>query len=130
MSFYRRFAAPVVLAVFGTVSVLGTGLHLLPGCGHFHGPAYHVHAPGHHYTAHGHTGHHHSKPAKSEIGSAHTDCAICRFLAIPRALTLAPEIVDNGVRFEFVVFAATSQPDLSTERPYAARAPPQRSSNA
>jgi hypothetical protein len=119
MSFSRQFASQILLTVFGTVSVLGTGLHLLPGCGHSHGP-------GHRCTAHDHTCHHHAEKPDTESGvsESHSDCAICRFLAIPRALLSPPEVVDYGVPLEPILLKAISQPSLESERIYGARAPP------
>jgi hypothetical protein len=128
MSFFRQIAGPALVTVFATVSFLGTGLHLLPGCGHFHGHIFHAH--GHHCTAHHHAGHCHSEPKMSEIGTSHDDCAICRFLAIPRALTPPPAIVAIGLRFEPIVVAAVIPLSLDIERAYGARGPPQLSLNA
>jgi hypothetical protein len=128
MNLLRQLAAPVFSAVFATVLFLGTGLHLLPGCGHFHG-AFHY-CSGHHHIATFYANRGHAEFANSEAGHSHDDCAICRFLAIPRVLTPPPTIVTVGVRFEPTVDATFIPPSLDIERPYGARAPPRPSLNA
>ena len=118
MHFFRRFAAPVFVAVFGTVSLLGTGLHLLPGCNHFHD-----HAAAN-CCAHSHCGHQHAESGPSEISAPDTDCAICQFLAIPQVLTPAVEILTDGNFFTPLVTGEALQPTLDPERAYSARGPP------
>jgi hypothetical protein len=122
MSFFRQFAAPVVLTVFGTVSTLGTGLHLFPGCNHFHAPA----RSG---TAHTSCATHgqccHDQIERAECAIAPTDdCEICRVLAIPRLVSPPPAIIAFGIHFEPLIVAVPLQPTLEKERPYGARAPP------
>lgn len=117
MSFFRQFASSALLAVFGTVSLLGDGLHLLSGCDHHHAPA-------HCCAAHAHCEHHHAAQSECAIGPADSDCPICQFLAIPQALTAPPAIVAGSVRLEPLIVAAPLEPALDIERPYAARAPP------
>ena len=119
MCFFRRFAAPVVVAVFGTVSFLGTGLHLVPGCNHFHS-----HGSAHCCTSHGHCHHHDADPSQTELSTSDADCAICQFLAIPQVLTPPVEILTDGNFFEPLVARATLQPTLDPERIYSARGPP------
>jgi len=133
MSFIRQFAAPVLLTVFGTVSLLGTGLHLLPGCGHFH-------LPGHQCSVHDWTGqgwkghelydHHVVEGSTPAIGESHDDCAICQLLAIPQTLTPPPAMVAGGVRFEPLAEVTILEPTLTIWRLYGARAPPRLSANA
>lgn len=118
MYFFRQVAGPVLLTVFGAVSILGTGLHLLPGCGHFHGP-------GHHCRSHSHAKQQQvGDGSEYEPDCSHTDCPICRYLAIPRALTPPPQIISHIERREPLVAATILSPTLESERPYAARAPP------
>jgi hypothetical protein len=128
MSFIRQFAAPVLLTVFGTVSLLGTGLHLLPGCGHFH-------LPGHHCSGHDWIGQelccdHGADVSAPAVGESHDDCAICQLLAIPQTLTPPPAMVAGGVRFEPLAEATILEPSISIWRPYGARAPPRLSASA
>lgn len=122
MSLFRQFVAPVLLAVFGTVTFLGTGLHLLPGCGHSHGL-------GHFCSADGDACDHVPQSPTSEIGASNSDCAICRFLAIPQALTPPLKVIAYGVRCEPMSEEAILQPSIEGERLYSARAPPRLSSN-
>ena len=117
MRFYRQFAVRLLLAVVSTTSLLGSGLHLLPGCNHFHDQG-------------------HSSDANAECGAFHlahhgfddcksdSDCPICRFLAIPWAVTLQPQIIDCGRRIECLVAASTPRPAIEVVRLYGARAPP------
>jgi hypothetical protein len=126
MSFIRQIAIPVLLTVFGTVAFLGTGLHLIPGCGHFH-----VHAPWQQCADHLHAGHQHEKASHQHgFGTSHDDCAICRFLGLPRLLTSPPTLADGGNRIESIAVFVPAHAAREAARPYSARAPPCDSSNA
>ena len=119
MAFFRQFAAQVLLTAVSAISLLGTGLHLLPGSDHFHDQcdSCDEHADCNHF--HAHAGHHDHDNCNSS-----SNCAICRFLAIPWALTSPPAIVDSGRPFEFLVAAAANIPAIEAFRHYGARAPP------
>ena len=119
MAFFRQFAAQVLLTAVSAISLLGTGLHLLPGCDHFHDQcdSCDEHADCSHF--HAHAGHHDHDTCNSS-----SNCAICRFLAIPWALTSPPAIVDSGRPFEFLVAASANTPAIQAFRLYGARAPP------
>ncbi|HEX4415981.1 MAG TPA: hypothetical protein VH107_20280, partial [Lacipirellulaceae bacterium] len=97
------------------ISFLGTGLHLLPGCNHFHdlGLSSDSRADSRHFSA-----------ATHSDDDCDDDCPICRFIAIPWALTAPPAIIDCGVHFEPVAEALIISPALVVARPYGARAPP------
>jgi hypothetical protein len=126
MNFSRQIAVPALLTVFGTVSILGTGLHLISGCNHTHSP---MHCNG----AHRHVCHHPlgaKQQPVTEIGDSHEDCAICRFLALPRALTPPTAIIACGLPFKSIVPVAAEAPERAPARPYAARAPPRLPLNA
>lgn len=124
MSFIRQIAVPVLLTVFGTVSFLGTGLHLLPGCGHFH-------APWQHCALHAHSGGQHPQVTdENGLEKSHDDCEICRFVALPRILTPPPKPIAGGTHFERLLLAATLQYAGETQRAYAARGPPGDSATA
>jgi hypothetical protein len=116
MAFFRQTAARVLLTFVSVISFLGTGLHLLPGCNHFHNVrlASDPLAGAPHFSA----GHHDGDCDDD------SDCPICRFIAIPWALSTPPAIIDCDVHFEPVVAAPTSSPALAIARPYGARAPP------
>ena len=135
MSFIRQFAAPVLLTVFGTVSLLGTGLHLLPGCGHIHLPGHHCAAHDHGY-AHDHSYahdlycHHDGEESSPAVGGSHEDCAICQLLAIPQTLSPLPAMVAGGVHFEPLGETSLLEPSLAVWRPYGARAPPRHTASA
>jgi hypothetical protein len=117
MAFFRQFAAPVLLTVVSTISLLGSGLHLLPGCDHFHDSC--DSGLGRADCCHHGADHHDGDNCNSD-----SNCAICRFLAIPWALTLPPAIVDCGRPFEFLVVVSAKTPAIEAFRPYGARAPP------
>ena len=117
MALFRQFAAQLVLTAVGTISLLGTGLHLLPGCDHFHDSCDLgcEHAGCCHHDADHHDG---------DNCNPDSDCAICRFLAIPWALSSPPIVVDGGRAFEFLVVLCTDAPSIEALRLYGARAPP------
>ena len=86
----RRLCASALLLCFGTVSLVGHGLHLLPGLAHHH--------PGQACGGHCHVGHchceHEEADAESEfvshedcdsaapgLGSCDHGCAVCAFMA-------------------------------------------------
>jgi hypothetical protein len=121
MAFFRQFAAQVLLTVASAISLLGTGLHLLPGCDHFHDSCdSHCDGAG--------CCHHDADHHDGDNRNPDSNCAICRFLAIPWALTAPPAIVDDGRPFEFLVAATAPAPATEAIRLYGARAPPQLSS--
>jgi hypothetical protein len=121
MAFFRQFAAQLLLTVVSAMSLLGTGLHLLPGCDHFHDSCDSgCEQAG---CCHHDAGHH-----DGDNCPADSNCAICRFLAIPWALTSPPAIVDGGRPFEFLVATAAPAPATEALRLYSARAPPRLSS--
>ncbi len=117
MAFSRQFAAQVLLTVVSAVSFLGTGLHLLPGCDHFHD---------HFDSCCEHADCDHPQSDHSDRHNRHSDsnCAICQFLAIPWALTSPPTIVDGGRPFEILVVPSVNTPAIEALRLYGARAPP------
>src|SRR5436190_13523533 len=117
MAFFRQFAAQVLLTVVSAISLLGTGLHLVPGCDHFHDSC----DSG---CEHADCCHHHADHHDSDNCNSDSNCAICRFLAIPWALAAPPAIVDCGRPFENLVAASTDTPAIEAVRPYGARAPP------
>jgi hypothetical protein len=130
---FRQFGALALTAVFATVSLLGTGLHLLPGCDHFHAP------DGccctHHRSCHSDCGqsactdydYHPSPNSQGDLGQSDSDCPICRFLAIPRALTPPIVIPERTLYVEPLVESAPPLPAHEALRPYGARAPPRTS---
>src|SRR5215216_4670707 len=105
MAFFRQFAAQLLLTVVSAVSLLGTGLHLLPGCDHFHNL-------GHSCDEHADCSQAHSDHHDCDNCQSHSDCAICRFLAIPWALSSPPAVVDGGRPFIFLVADSASTPDI------------------
>jgi hypothetical protein len=118
MSLIRQFAVPAFLAVFGTVSLLGSGLHLLPGCGHAHGGSTccGIHAS---------ECRRHSPQNSRELGKSASDCPICRFLATPRTAPPPPAIVVCGLYVDSHPSATTVRPAIERASTYGARAPPQ-----
>jgi hypothetical protein len=96
--------------------VLGYALHLVPGCGHSHS--------GHLCGIHASACREHSNRDGTAIGNSDSDCAICRFLAIPRALTAPPAVAACGLYVDSRAATAPLQPDEEGARPYGARAPP------
>ena len=115
----------VFSVVFAAVSVLGTGMHLLPGCEHFHCAS---------HCCHEQTGCCSGDGLSTDSISAvknvnhptatSADCPICGFLALPRALTPLT-VVDSG---SSLVVPAKNKPPQQwvpvASRPYGARAPP------
>jgi hypothetical protein len=116
MAFFRQFTAQVLLTIVSAVSFLGTGLHLLPGCDHFHD---HFASCCEHADCHHQAAHHDSNNCHSD-----SDCAICQLLAIPWAPTSPPTIVDCGRPFEVLVVASVNTPPAEALPLYGARAPP------
>ena len=116
MAFFRRSAAQVLLTFVSVISFLGTGLHLLPGCNHFHDLGLSSD-----YTPTART----SMPVITTTDDCDDDCPICRFIAIPWALTAPPAIVDCGVHFEPRRCGSNFFTGIVVARPYGARAPPQ-----
>src|SRR3954449_12788778 len=109
MAFFRRSAATLVLALICATSILGTGLHLLPGCDHFHE---HGCLTGEHAASQVDLPHH------GDECCSDSDCPICRFLAIPWAITATPAIVDCGQFVEPANITSKSSPAISAARPY------------
>ena len=123
MGFFRQFAAQVLLTAVSAISLLGTGLHLVPGCDHFHDEC---------QSCDEHAGCSHLHGENHDCDNCHpeSNCAICRFLAIPWALSSPPAIVDSGRPFQFLVAASAAKPAIEALRPYGARAPPRLASVA
>src|SRR5215213_6966591 len=118
MALFRQFAAQLLLTVVSAISLLGSGLHLLPGCNHFHEEC--ASCDEHADCDHSHADQHDGDDHKSD-----SNCAICRFMAIPWALSSPPTIADCGRPFELLVAVSAPKPAIEAFHPYGARAPPQ-----
>jgi hypothetical protein len=126
-----RLLSLMLLGVYGSIVLLGHGLHELSAVHHHHhGPALVAAHVGHHHHDHGHPHHHgpysghHHHPAPAPTGDSisHThDCEICEFLAQIRSEM--PQLVSADFSTRCVAEAAVAAPRVISQTPLGLHAP-------
>jgi hypothetical protein len=111
--FGRKRLSWVLLALYGSVGVLGYGLHELSAVDHHHhGQVAHAGHQHHHHCGHGPCSGHDRGPADAGIGSVH-DCQVCEFLDQIRSER--PAVVTGIVWQQLVAAVSVTAPRFSSE---------------
>jgi len=114
---------------FLAVSLIGQGLHVLPGCGHDCGLD---HSPATSHGQHGHAGccvsHQHPQPTPSDSRSSSStdeeDCSICRLIAQAKVAVAQVGMLPEALSVPDEPAPASVLRVLLFTRPFDARGPP------